>query len=151
MGNIQKFGNLKFRHDLSVNGDSLGLVFPQWLGMEKSARNHRFWSGSSRRPGHRRHLLQETDNTTSALMYIFVYIYIYYYENHHGLSPKKWRWADIRITGPFPRSHPTQPHDHYKPWFKMTMNKLVAGPCPVPLSINNGGSYICHIMRYTHI
>ena len=45
---------------------------------------------------------------------------------------------------------PHEPHDHYKPWFKMTMNKLVAGPCPFPLSINNGGSYICHRMRYTH-
>jgi len=33
--------------------------------------------------------MQETDNTTSALMYI-LYIYIYFfYENHHGLSPKK--------------------------------------------------------------
>ena len=39
--------------------------------------------------------MQETDNTTSALMYISVYIYIsiyliiYYYEDHHDLSPKK--------------------------------------------------------------
>ena len=97
--------------------------------------------------------MQETDNTTSALMYI-LYIYIYFFSMRIIMVYRQKNEGE-QTYELLVLSHaaiPHEPHDHYKPWFKMTMNKLVAGPCPFPLSINNGGSYIYmpYNAIYTH-